>query len=106
MSNPSLENAYAYAAEMQRKAVAKSSNPRYVRRDELRKIVPLADTTIFQMEKRGEFPKRFYLTPRCPVWDLVEVEAWIAQRRAESESGQVEVATVDVRKRKRRPVRR
>ncbi len=36
MNNPSLENAYAYAAELQRKAAAVSSNPRYLRREELR----------------------------------------------------------------------
>ncbi|MDN5872001.1 MAG: AlpA family transcriptional regulator [Nitrococcus sp.] len=25
------------------------------------------------MERRGEFPRRFNLTPRCVVWDLEEV---------------------------------
>ena len=44
-----------------------------VRRQQLRELVPLADTTIYEMEQRGEFPKRFYLTPRCPVWDLGEI---------------------------------
>ena len=43
-----------------------------IRRPDLRKIVPLADTTIYEMEQRGEFPRRFYLTPRCVVWDLAE----------------------------------
>ncbi|MBS7703012.1 AlpA family phage regulatory protein [Chelatococcus asaccharovorans] len=50
---------------------------RAIRRPELRKIVPLADTTIYEMEQRGEFPKRFFLTPRCVVWNLAEVEAWL-----------------------------
>jgi prophage regulatory protein len=36
------------------------------------------------MEQRGEFPKRFYLTPHCPVWDLAEVNAWLAARQAEA----------------------
>jgi predicted DNA-binding transcriptional regulator AlpA len=40
-------------------------------------FVPLADTTIYEMERRGEFPRRFNLTPRCVVWNLTEVEAWI-----------------------------
>jgi prophage regulatory protein len=44
--------------------------PRTIRRHELRLIVPLADTTIYEMEKRGEFPRRFNLTPRCVVWNL------------------------------------
>jgi Prophage CP4-57 regulatory protein (AlpA) len=35
---------------------------RTIRRRELRQIVPLADTTIYEMERRGDFPRRFYLT--------------------------------------------
>lgn len=36
---------------------------RTVRRSQLREIVPLSDTTIYEMEQRGEFPRRFNLTP-------------------------------------------
>jgi hypothetical protein len=36
--------------------------------------VPLADTTIYEMERRGEFPRRFHLTSRCVAWDRGEVE--------------------------------
>src|SRR5262245_44486510 len=46
---------------------------RMVRRRQLREMVPLADTTICEMEQRGEFPRRFYLTPRCAVWDASEI---------------------------------
>ena len=42
---------------------------RTIRRQELRQMVPLAETTIYEMERRGEFPRRFNLTPRCVVWD-------------------------------------
>jgi len=45
-------------------------------------MVPLADSTIYEMEQRGEFPQRFALSPRCVVWDLAEVEAWLASRRS------------------------
>jgi prophage regulatory protein len=54
---------------------------RTIRRTELRQIVPLADSTIYEMERRGEFPRRFFLTPRCVVWDLTEVMAWLDSRR-------------------------
>ena len=54
---------------------------RTIRRQQLREIVPLADSTIYEMEQRGEFPRRFALSPRC-VWDLAEVEGWLASRRA------------------------
>ena len=48
---------------------------RTIRRQDLHQIVPLADTTIYGMEQRGEFPRRFTITSRCVVWDLEEVEA-------------------------------
>ena len=54
---------------------------RTIKKPELRQMVPLADSTIWEMEQRGQFPKRFLLTPRCVVWDLGEVEAWLEMRR-------------------------
>ena len=79
---------------------------RTIRRTELRQIVPLADTTIYDMERRGEFPRRFNLTARCVVWDLTEVEAWLDARRQASDSAQLKRApSPDVRRRKRRPVK-
>ena len=79
---------------------------RTIRRPELRQIVPLADTTIYDMERRGEFPRRFNLTARCVVWDLAEVEAWLDARRQASDNSQLKRApSPDVRQRKRRPVK-
>ena len=67
---------------------------RTIRRQQLEQIVPRADSTIFGMEQRGEFPRRFALSPRCVVWDLSEVEEWLASRRTRPiERGQ----QVDVR---------
>ncbi len=74
---------------------------RTIRRRQLKEMVPLADSTIFEMERRGEFPRRFALSPRCVVWDLAEVEEWLASRRARPIArGQ----QVDVRYRRARPV--
>jgi prophage regulatory protein len=39
---------------------------RTIRRHELHQVVPLAET-IYDMERRGEFPCRFNLTHRCVV---------------------------------------
>ena len=79
---------------------------RMLRRKELRLIVPLADTTIYEMERCGKFPRRFNLTPRCVVWNLTEVEAWIAHRRKDSDARLVSVAPLpDVRLRRTRPVK-
>ncbi len=79
---------------------------RAIRRGQLKEIVPLADTTIYEMERRGEFPRRFALTRRCVVWDLAEVEAWLADRKRKGEAGvQDRAPAPDVRDRKTRPVR-
>lgn len=80
---------------------------RAIRREQLRQIVPLGDTTIYELEQRGEFPHRFYLTSRCVVWDLGEVEAWLKERRRRSDLAQTNRApSPDVRRRKTRPVKR
>jgi prophage regulatory protein len=79
---------------------------RTIRRHQLREIVPLADSTIFEMEQRGEFPQRFYLTSRCVVWDLGEVEQWLDARRAASRSKAIKLApTPDVRLRRAQPLK-
>lgn len=75
---------------------------RSIRRTELRQIVPLADSTIYEMEQRGEFPRRFALSPRCVVWDLAEVEAWLDARRSTPVS---RAPFPDVRQRRTRAVR-
>jgi prophage regulatory protein len=78
------------------------THTRTIRRQQLKEMVPLADSTIFGMEQRGEFPRRFALSSRCVVWDLAEIEAWLASRRARPIArGQ----QVDVRHRRARPVR-
>jgi prophage regulatory protein len=79
---------------------------RTIRRHQLREMVPLADTTIYDMEQRGEFPQRFYLTSRSVVWDLSEVEAWLEERRRASRTKIVKRAPIpDVPLRKTRPIR-
>lgn len=75
---------------------------RTIRRQQLREMVPLADSTIYEMEQRGEFPRRFALSPRCVVWDLAEVEAWLASRRSMPIT---RAEPPDVRQRRSRPVR-
>lgn len=75
---------------------------RTIRRQQLREIVPMADSTIYEMEQRGEFPRRFALSPRCIVWDLAEIEAWLTARRAAPIR---RAQHPDVSKRKSRPVK-
>lgn len=73
-----------------------------IRRNQLREMVPLADSTIYDMEQRGQFPRRFALTPRCVVWDLGEVQAWLATRRSKPI---LRAPGPDVKQRRARPVK-
>ena len=79
---------------------------RTVRRHQLRQMVPLADTTIYEMEQRGESPRRFYLTH--DAWHgCCGMESSIEERRRPSGAPLIRRApSPDVRKRTRRPVRR
>ncbi len=80
---------------------------RTIRRHELRQIVPLAETTIYQMGQRGEFPRRFRLTTRCVVLYLEEVEAWIeAPQKGFTISEDGQARRTGVKLRQYRPVRR
>jgi prophage regulatory protein len=74
---------------------------RTIRRSELRQIVPLSDSTIYELERRGEFPQRFYLTARCVVWDLAEVMAWLHGRRHAGSNGVKKAPIPDYRRRRR-----
>ena len=45
-------------------------------------MIPLSTRTIYNLEQRGEFPKRIALTSRNVAWDLSEVEQWIEERKS------------------------
>lgn len=53
-----------------------------INRKQLKSKVPLCERTILDLEKRGQFPKRFSVTARLVVWDLSEVDEWIACQKA------------------------
>ncbi|HCE1608096.1 TPA: AlpA family phage regulatory protein [Vibrio parahaemolyticus] len=52
-----------------------------INRKVLLEMIPLSDRTIYNLEQRGEFPRRIVLTSRNVAWDLAEVEKWIEERR-------------------------
>ncbi|GIK48883.1 MAG: hypothetical protein BroJett013_15800 [Alphaproteobacteria bacterium] len=103
-----MENTMSDVAEMPTQ-VRKQPSPlrQAITRPQLREIVPLGDTTIWEMEQRNEFPRRFFLTSRCVAWDFQEVQDWLAARMQASEEGRVKRAPApDVGRRRTRPVRR
>lgn len=70
--------------------------PVLINRKKLLAMIPLSERTIFNLEKRGEFPRRIALTSRNVAWDLAEVERWIAARKSSGDSAQRPGATPHV----------
>ncbi len=58
------------------------ANSTLINRKTLLKMIPLSARTIYNLEQRGEFPRRIALTSRNVVWQLSEVEQWIADRKS------------------------
>ena len=53
-----------------------------INRKKLLAIIPLSTRTIYNLEQRGDFPRRIVLTCRNVAWDLSEVEEWIEARKS------------------------
>ena len=53
---------------------------RFIRRKELLVKVGLCATSIYNLERAGQFPMHIMLTPRCAVWDEEAIEAWMDAR--------------------------
>lgn len=54
---------------------------RLINRKTLLGMIPLSERAIYDMEQRGDFPKRIALTSRNVAWELGEVESWIQKRK-------------------------
>ncbi len=59
-----------------------TTNKTLINRKKLLAMIPLSERTIFNMEQRGEFPRRIALTSRNVAWDLTDVEEWIEARKS------------------------
>jgi predicted DNA-binding transcriptional regulator AlpA len=49
---------------------------------DLKRLVPLSRTTMWRMERRGEFPRRISISDRRVAWRRSEIEAWLKRRAA------------------------
>ena len=52
----------------------------FIRKNQVKKITGLSDTTIWRLEKARKFPKRRYLSANIRGWLHSEVLAWIESR--------------------------
>ncbi|MDN8003142.1 AlpA family phage regulatory protein [Burkholderia multivorans] len=53
-----------------------------INKKKLLAMIPLCERTIYNLEQRGEFPRRIALTSRNVAWDLADVEQWIETRKS------------------------
>lgn len=54
--------------------------PALLKRSEVVALVGLGSTSIWRLEKKGEFPARKQLSPGRVAWSFAEVQEWIASR--------------------------
>jgi prophage regulatory protein len=53
-----------------------------VRPKDIPSVVGLGRTTVFRLEKKGEFPKRRRISDSCVGWLRSELDEWLKSREA------------------------
>lgn len=57
---------------------------RVLRRNQLLQKIGIGRTAQYKLERAGDFPSHFLLTPRCAVWFEDEIDRWLDDRRAKA----------------------
>ena len=52
----------------------------HIRRPAVITKLGVSKSTLYNLEKRGDFPKHRMITPRLAVWSEAEIEQWLEQR--------------------------
>ena len=55
---------------------------RLLRRQAVLSKLGISRTHLYVLERAGDFPAHFMLSPRCAVWDEAAVESWMEERAA------------------------
>ena len=71
---------------MQHPELDKQMAWRILSADQLGNLIPLSRSTIWRMERRGDFPRRFPITPGRVGWNEKEVQSWIKSRVSRDEA--------------------
>ena len=53
---------------------------KHLRRPAVEALIGLSRTTIYEMMKRGEFPKPIKITRKAVAWRESDINAWLASR--------------------------
>lgn len=62
---------------------------KFLRRPAVLAKLGISRTHLYELERAGDFPAHFMLSPRCAVWEEAAVDAWMEERavRGPSSSG-------------------
>ena len=55
---------------------------KFLRRPAVLSKLGISRTHLYELERAGDFPAHFMLSPRCAVWDEAAVENWMEARAA------------------------
>lgn len=56
--------------------------PRFIRRTEVQKITGLGASSIYQLQREGDFPLAVQLSERRVAWVESEIQEWVKKRIA------------------------
>lgn len=60
---------------------------KFLRRPAVLQMLGISRTHLYELERAGDFPAHFMLSPRCAVWDEAEVHAWMEMRAVRRAAG-------------------
>lgn len=60
------------------------NQPVLIDKKKLLDLIPLSARTIFDLEKEGKFPRRFFITSRRVAWDLNEINEWVQEKKKQN----------------------
>ena len=56
-------------------------NPkRFLRRHAVLQKLGISRTHLYELERAGDFPAHFMLSPRCAAWEEAAVDSWMEER--------------------------
>ena len=53
---------------------------RFLRRPAVLEKLGISKTHLYELERAGDFPTHFMLSPRCAVWEEDAVDEWMKER--------------------------
>lgn len=60
---------------------------RFLRRPAVLQKLGISRTHLYELERAGDFPAHFMLSPRCAVWEEAAVDGWMEERAARRTAG-------------------